>query len=139
MRVKVTLTDGDGTVYEGEVELSPVVPVVERNNSPSRRAKASTNALSFSMNERAFVKKYARSLSGPKKFVLMMAYLVQGQVGKEIELREIEKHWSRMTASNLLGMAFNRFYSTSAKEDGWVDTKKKGFYFLCSTWQEVLA
>jgi hypothetical protein len=63
---------------------------------------------------------------------------VGGELGKEVELKEIQKLWNRMTASNLLGMEFNYKYPTAAKEQGWVDTKRKGFYSLCPDWGNAL-
>ena len=42
-----------------------------------------------------------------------------------------------MKASNLLGMKFNRFYPTVAKEHGWVDSPRKGAYVLMESWKEI--
>jgi hypothetical protein len=86
--------------------------------------------LDFGVNERAFVKTHARQLSEPKKFVLLLAYLAKGQAGKDVQLKDIENHWNKMTAPNLLDGNFNRFYTSSAKENGWVNTKKQSAYFL---------
>src|SRR5689334_14229571 len=44
--------------------------------------------LDFDANERAFVKAHARGLSGPKKFVLLVAYLAKGKIGTDVELKE---------------------------------------------------
>lgn len=139
MKAQIALTIEDGTIFEGEVELSPVDKKrQQRKRRESKPTNLSPSSLNFSMNERAFIKRHAKNLSGSRKFVLILAYLVKGEVGPEIELKDIEKHWSKMTASNLLGMEFNYFYASAAKEDGWADTKKKGFYFLCPTWKQVL-
>ena len=82
------------------------------------------------------MKVHARGLSGPKKFVLFVAFLAKGKVGVEVELKEVEKHWSRM--NGLLNASFNRFYSNSAKDNGWVNTKKQGVYVLTPRWQSAL-
>jgi hypothetical protein len=103
-----------------------------------RRSEPVRNALDFDANERAFVKAYARGLSGPKKFVLLVAYLTKGKIGEDVELNEVERQWNRMTAPNLLDGKFNRFYTNAAKESGWINTKKKGLYFLQPSWTQVL-
>jgi hypothetical protein len=43
-----------------------------------------------------------------------------------------------MTAPNLLGMKFNRFYSGIAKENGWVDASRHGVYVLTESWKEII-
>jgi hypothetical protein len=43
-----------------------------------------------------------------------------------------------MTSAALLGCKFNRFYSNTAKDDGWVDTRKKGVYVLTPAWKNAL-
>lgn len=95
--------------------------------------------LDFEANERAFVKAHARGLSGPKKFVLLLAHLTKGKLGVDVELKNIEKHWNRMTAPNLLDGKFNRFYTNSAKESGWVNTKKQGMYSLRPQWRDIFS
>lgn len=103
-----------------------------------RPSKSIPKALDFHLPERAFVRAHARHLSGPQKFVLLLAYLAKGKVSVDLRLRDVEKHWNRMTSPALLGGGFNRFYSSAARERGWVDTKKGGIYFLRPTWTEVL-
>lgn len=98
---------------------------------------AGNSKLIFSINERAFVKRYAGNKSGPKKFVLLLAYLTKGEVGKDIELSKIRKIWDKMSAKNMLGK-FNLFYSNDAKNRGWVDSKKHGTYALTDEWGSIL-
>jgi hypothetical protein len=43
-----------------------------------------------------------------------------------------------MTAPNLLNGEFNRFYTSSAKENGWINTKKQGVYVLQQRWRDIL-
>ncbi|MGZ4867857.1 MAG: hypothetical protein ACXV7C_11575 [Candidatus Angelobacter sp.] len=107
-------------------------------HSPRQKSAATPRDLDFEANERAFVKAHARGLSGPKKFALLVAYLAKGKVGTEVELKEVQKYWNRMTAPNLLDGKFNRFYTNSAKESGWVNTKKQGIYLLRPSWTQVL-
>ncbi|MDP2947459.1 MAG: hypothetical protein Q8N88_05075 [Nanoarchaeota archaeon] len=89
----------------------------------------------FDMSERAFIKKYSKGMSGHKKFVLILTYLVKGKIGEEKLVGEIKKHWNKMTT--LLGGEFNAYYSTTAKDNNWVDSKNYGFWFLTKHWKEI--
>ena len=100
--------------------------------------EARSAKLDFDANIRAFVKKHARGFSGPQKFALLLAYVSKGKVGTEVPLNVIEQHWNKMTSSSLLDGRFNRFYSNSAKENGWVNSPKKGFYVLRPSWADIL-
>jgi hypothetical protein len=99
--------------------------------------KAAIGEMDYSTNLRAFVRRYSSQMSGQKKFVLLVAYLTKGDPSKRISLEEIEKHWNRMTAKGLLGMKFNRFYTTKAKEHDWVNTEKQGLYHLRPSWKGI--
>jgi len=91
----------------------------------------------FSLNERAFVKRYTPGKSGAKKFTLLVAYLAAGKIDKDIELSEVRTRWNRMSAKKLLGK-FNMFFTSDAKNNGWVDSKKYGSYCLTKEWKKVL-
>lgn len=109
-------------------------------NSPAKNKKiiATPNReILFSINERAFVSRYATDKSGPKKFTLMLAFLAKGEVDKNIQLSEIKKHWGKMTTKSLLGK-FNMFYPNEAKTRGWIDSKEYGSYNLTNEWKEIL-
>jgi hypothetical protein len=93
--------------------------------------------IDLSMPIRAFVKRFAGGLSGPKKFTLLLAHLAKGDVSKNVSLELIEKNWNKMTAKNLLGMKFNRFYSNTAKDHDWVNTDKPGLYHLRPSWKAI--
>lgn len=93
--------------------------------------------IDFSLNERAFVKRYVVGKSGPKRFTLLLAYLSKGEVNKNVELGEIKKHWNKMAAKTLLG-EFNMFYPNDAKTRGWIDSKEYGSYNLTNEWKNVL-
>jgi hypothetical protein len=137
MRARLSITDDSGKTFSGEIELLPEKtgpkPVKE---SPKR---ALGTALDFDLPDRAFVRRYAKDLSGPQKFVLVIAFLAHGSVGKEVPLKDIQRLWNRMTASNLLGYRFNRFYSTTAREEGWVTIRGKGVYTLRNSWKDVFS
>ncbi len=142
MKAHITITNDDGTVLEGDVALvlggaGRVSRKVGNTRAKVRTVSNPTSAkLDFGKSERAFIKAYAKGLSGTRKFVLLVAYTAKGQVGKEVELNDVSKRWNKMTA--LLGGKFNRFFSNTAKDDGWVDTRKKGTYVLTSSWKDAL-
>lgn len=106
--------------------------------SPPRSRFASPISIDFDKPLRPFIKQYAAGLSGPKKFVLLLSRLVNGDLKKEIAIEEIQKHWNRMKARSLLGLEFNHFYPARAGENDWVETKKKGFYKLRPNWKRAL-
>ena len=106
-------------------------------NKMKLASKISTRNIDFSINERAFVKRYAADKSGPKKFTLLLAYLTKGEVDKNFDLRDIKNHWNKMSAKNMLGK-FNMFYSNDAKNRGWIDSEEYGKYNLTNEWNNVL-
>lgn len=115
-------------------------------NSPHKPAKSRGHArhrvtsLDFDLNQRAFIKQYAKKISGgPKKFVAVLACLAKGDTSKDVPLNEIEQLWNKSSSKTLLGMKFNRFFSTTARENGWVDSKKRGLYRLESSWKNIFA
>ena len=110
----------------------------KQSAKPSRRMRGNDTSIRFEMNERAFVKRYAANLSGgPKKFVLVLAFLTKGDASKEVSLNQIEQLWNRMKSKALLGMKFNRFFPTTAKENGWVNSQRRGFYSLDRSWKSI--
>jgi hypothetical protein len=101
------------------------------------KAKVRSSSIDFSTPMRAFVKKYATGMNGAKKFVLLVAYLTKGDSSKRVTLAEVEKHWNKMTANGLLGMKFNRLYTSRARENDWADTEKAGSYHLRPSWKDI--
>ena len=93
-----------------------------------------TPELDFTMSTRAFIKRYAKGMSGPKKFTLLLAHLAKGDANKSIKFDLIKKHWKK----GLFGGEINTFYSTQAKDKDWVDSKKKEEYSLRPSWKEIL-
>lgn len=141
MRAKLIITDDRGRTFSGDITLS-----AESGGEPakaSRKTKVASERRStevdFELPDRAFIKRYAKGLSGPKKFVLLLAFMTQGVAGKEVLHSEVERRWNRMTSPALLGYRFNSFYSTTARENGWVEVKKKGMYTLRTTWKDILS
>lgn len=117
----------------------------QKPSSKTKRIKTSQQSkgsrmsqLDFSIPIRAFIKKYAKGMSGPKKFTLLLTYLVKGDSTKIVKLIEIKKYWNRMTKSSLLGMKFNLFYPSQARENDWVETKKQAEYSLRPSWRNIV-
>lgn len=109
-----------------------------KKNKNARKNKGDNNTeINFGLSERAFMKKYGKDLSGPKKFVLLLAYFVKGKIGEEISIEEVKKKWEKMTS--LCGGKFNTYYSTTAKDNNWADSKKYGVWFLTKDWKEIFA
>jgi len=99
--------------------------------------KSLTVDMDFSLNARAFFKRYVSGLSGPNKFVLVVTFLAKGDLAHEVSLEVIEAEWKR--ASGILGGDFQRMYSTRAKENDWVDCPKKGIYVLRPDWNKAFS
>lgn len=97
---------------------------------------APTVGLDMDLDIRAFANKYAKGLSGAKKFTLLVAFLSKGDPSKEVSLSKIENSWNKM--KSVLGGKFNRFHSSVAKTNGWVESKEKGLYGLGKLWREIL-
>lgn len=93
--------------------------------------------INFDMPIRAFIKKYAKDKSGPKKFTLLLSWFSKGDLERGVPLKELEKSWNRMTAKSLLDGKFNRFYPAQAREQDWVDLRKKGGYNLRPDWRNI--
>lgn len=112
--------------------------------SPSRRDKTrqlsaarTAESIDFSVPIRPFIKKHAVGMGGAKKLTLLLAHLTGGDISKKVSLDEIQKQWSKMTAKGLLGVPFNRFYTSTAKDNDWVHTEKTGLYNLRPSWKKI--
>lgn len=113
---------------------------VSDSRSPSKKHSSGgtlpvARELNFDAHERAFAKANLGELTGPGKFVLILAYLAKGDTSKEVPVRDVESMWNRMTS--LLDGEFNAKYPSVAKERGWVNTKKAGVYVLTTAWQGI--
>jgi len=108
------------------------------NKKPTPKKDQQPIQIDFDKPVRPFIKSYAKGLSGPKKFVLLLSRLTKGDLKNEVALKEIQKHWNRMTARDLLGIKFNLFFSAQARNNDWVESKKKGMYNLRPSWRQAL-
>lgn len=96
-----------------------------------------SKTIDFSIPIRAFIRKHAMGMSGPRKFTLLVAHLTKGDANKKISLTEVKKQWNRMKSKGLLGMKFNGFYTAEARENDWVATEKTGSYHLRPSWNKI--
>ena len=138
MRAQLTITTDTGVVYTGEVELASSERIGRAGKAGLTRPVESSSAttdINFDLPVRPFMKKYAQSMSGPKRLTLLIARLAQGDTQALVQRVEIGKLWNKMTL--LMGGRFNPAYDTRARENGWVNSPKPGTYVLLPTWREV--
>lgn len=105
--------------------------------TPSIAVPSNEADLSFDSNVLAFMKKYAKGLSGDRKFTLLLAHITKGKTSQKVTLAELKGRWNKM--KTVLGSQFNGAYANRAKANGWVDTPAQGTYTLCSSWKESLS
>ena len=108
-----------------------------RKSAPARTVRGEAGQLSFAPNPRAFMKKHGRGLSGSKKFTLLLARFVKGKVGEQASVDKLVSEWNRM--KGVMDGAYNPAHATRAKEQGWIDSPKKGVYVLSESWKEVVS
>ena len=101
-----------------------------------KKPSGGNREIDFTLNERNFVNTYGKHMSGSKKFTLLIAYLAKGKQ-TDVEGERIVSLWNRMRS--ILGYSFNPKYTTEAKTNGWVDSKKRGYYFLRNNWKEIFS
>ena len=104
-----------------------------RVSAPKRTATIS-GAVDFTTNARAFFKQHAGKLTGPKKFVLVLAYLAKGGETPH-STDEITQLWNQV--GGVMGGTYAPVYSTRAKEQDWVDSPKYGSYVLRPNWKQI--
>jgi len=122
-----------------DLNLSESTSSLKKAHRDSIKENKLNSKPDFTMPIRPFVKKYAKGMSGPKKFTLILAYMVKGDKSIQISLESIKNSWDKMTSGSLLGMKFNRFYSGQAKDNDWVESKKSGNYNLRPSWMDIFA
>lgn len=109
---------------------------VGRRAVPSKEPRLPN--LDFDIPLRPFIKQYAKGMSGPKKFVLLLSRLVKGDLKMEVTLKEIEKNWNKMKSPSLLAIDFSRSYPGRAREYDWVESKKTGVFNLRPGWMKIV-
>ena len=94
-----------------------------------------TPDLDFSLNSRAFVKKYSSGFNGKEFFVLILAYLAKGNETVVVSLKQIRTTWE--DCSGIIGTPYASMFLTRAKENGWTDPSTRGSYVLGKYWRDI--
>ena len=102
---------------------------------PVKNADTAEVEIDFSMQSRAFFKKYAKGFSGTKVFVLMVAYFMNQQKSDMAPLADIQKEWSKI--KGIIKYKYSSAYTVRAKESDWVDSPKSSFYSLRPNWKNI--
>ncbi|MDD5043453.1 MAG: hypothetical protein PHD51_02155 [Patescibacteria group bacterium] len=113
-----------------------------KNNTTTRQphkpalANTQKSKINFNQNSRAFFKEYGKGLTGPKRFVLVVAYLSKSKKKLDVTSEDVKTCWNKH--SRLLGGKLTTgIYGTRAKENGWLDATKNGSYHLTARWDEI--
>lgn len=119
-------------------DFEPGSPASKKAKKPTTASRTKApSRIDFKKPLRPFIKLYSKGMSGPKKFTLLLARLAEGDLKKQVALSELQAHWNKMMSKSLLGMEFNRFFPAQARENDWVESKKKGLYNLRPSWNEI--
>ena len=122
-----------------EEALQLLASTVEtRRTTPKKERHITSDAggLVFSLNVRAFMKRYGSKLSGTQKFTLLVARLAEGNAGRSVSVKDIESWWNKM--KGIMGGSYNPAHSTRAKDQGWVNSPKYGVYALSDDWKSAI-
>ena len=147
MKAMIVFTDDDGNTWEHELPLvahrrvgqgpqGPRGARAKRDEARKPPRSRQTAELDFSLPIRPFIKRYAKGVSGPRRFAILVAHLAKGDVKAEIAFKDIEKQWNKMT--QLMGGRFNPAHASRAKDNGWVDSPRHGVYKLLGGWGGAL-
>ena len=143
--------DLETRITDLEQRVQKLETLLSKNHS-NEKVKADTDTpqekevdldfdLDFDLDIRAFVKRYVagkNKKNGPQKFVFLLVYMSQGDITKDIEVKDIRKRWNKMIDKELLGTSFDGKNANRAKNNGWVRSRKYGSYHLTKNWKEVL-
>jgi len=139
MRAHIIVYLDGGDTLEGTAELRRKVGTGKRSTrtdfTPEPRSGEKAQ-LDFSMPLRPFIKRHGAGLSGPKKLTLLLSHLTAGKPDVTVPLTEIEKRWSKMEA--LMGGPYNGAYGIRARDQGWVDSPKRGSLALRAGWEAIV-
>ena len=91
--------------------------------------------IDFSMQARAFFKKYAKDMSGPKTFTLMVAYFVNRKSTEAASLADIQGEWSKM--KSIIKPKFSPTFALRARESDWIVSPQNSLYSLRPSWKEI--
>jgi hypothetical protein len=139
MRAKITVVLDDGTVLEGSASLRPSSGGGNRDAAETeilREGIRGADGLNFSLPLRPFIKAHGTGLSGPRKLTLLLSHIAGGKTDVAVPISEVEKQWSKIEA--LMGGPYNGAYGIRARDQGWIDSPKRGSFTIRDGWEEVL-
>lgn len=139
MKIELVVTMDDGRVLRGVTNLSVAATTEPRQKTKSVGAGPSgavQPGFDFSLPTRAFMKRHAGDLSGPRKLTLLIACASRGQTSAVVPRAEIEKLWNKM--KGLLGGGYNGAYDTRARDNGWISSPKAGSFQLRDGWEGAI-
>jgi len=144
MRARVSVTDDQGEVWEGEIELRASSPSTETSKKrPRRRSAAASDDSSkvpsgkdFALPIRAFAKRFGIGRSGHELFTLLVAHLARGKQEAEVSLDDVRSEWARV--KGVVGLGFATMYASRAKDKAWVNDQGRGKYTLLPDWTEAI-
>jgi hypothetical protein len=147
MKVQITLIDDDGRVYRGEALLHEGALArqtrargakkdIRSGRSNDTNSGTSPTPEDFQLPARAFVKRFATKMGGPKKFVLLLAFMTKGELETLVKGTDLAQAWDRM--SGPLGGPYQTMYATRASENGWVNSEKRQ-YRLLRDWKAIFS
>jgi hypothetical protein len=138
MKIELIVTMDDGSVLRGAANLAATDGEAGRNSNETDEPtpRIQPKGLDFSLPPRAFMKKNASDLSGPKKLTLMVACLAKGDLSAAVSRAEVENIWTKM--KGLLGGAYNPAYDTRARDNGWISSPKAGTFQLREGWESAI-
>lgn len=119
-----------------------LLPTGKRSGAKPARQPGTTKAgkalteIDFDLPLRPFLKAYSKGKSGSVKFTLLLAHFAKGKADVPVRKVDLEQAWNQVTAH--LGR-FNPAHTTRARDQGWVDSPKKGEYVLRPDWVGALA
>ena len=93
--------------------------------------------LDYDTGDRAFFKEHGKGLSGPKRIVLVAAYLVKGEAGKEIGFADIKAQWNKAAAHLGGKKLYAGTFALRAKDNGWIKDVKREYVCLTKKWSEI--
>jgi hypothetical protein len=130
MKARIIVTNDQGVTFEGTAELVRSSKSAKTLKTETKRRAAAHIAatLSFSLNPRAFMSKYAKDRSGSRKFTLLLARLAQGKTGEEISGERVVSAWNRM--KGVMGGAWNPAHANTSEGAGLDRFAEKGV--LCT-------
>lgn len=141
MRAVIVFSDNQGNSWEYELRPSRYLaaharishdrPIVRTTRAPQQGV-----AIDFGLSISTFMNRHARGTSGARKFAILVARLAKGDTKIQVPSSEVERQWKKTTRH--LG-DFNGAHGTRAKDAGWVDTPKRGYYVLSNDWRGALS